>query len=1491
MTKPINQHYVVAIGASAGGLEAIQEFFDNMPNAEQLSFVIIQHLSPDFRSLLVELVARHTHMKVVEAEHQQLVQKQHIYVIPNNKQIRIEHSRLILSEKTHEKGPNNAIDVFLHSLAVDKRQRAIAVVLSGTGTDGTRGIATIKEYGGLAFAQEPKSARFDGMPNSAISSGCIDVIAPPSELGSAIIEALNNTNSSKMLPEEPDEKELATIFKIIANAEGQHFHYYKTPTILRRVSKRMQQLQIREPAKYIDYLAAHPEESKALAHDFLISVTRFFRDKDAFSILETKVLPEILAEKETDEQLKVWVAACSTGEEAYSVAILIDRVLERQNKTLDVKIFASDIDAANLELAFSGVYPQTIVNDVPKDILQNYFTQKGKYYTVIPRIRKQIVFARHDITRDPPFIKNDLITCRNMLIYMNPVLQEKVYSMLQFAVNKGGYLFLGPSENPTSAKGVLHTISSKWKIYRKEVDIRPRINISENLSSNLKAAKEDNSYSKKYSESKHQRALWTDIRQSLLQDQGLIGLYIDRNFEVKETIGNYERVLTLPRKILNLNLSRMLPPGAGMAISKAIRHAWKTNKTELLHNIVLEKEDTTYLLQIAIHPVVGESDLTLVTILPTPAPASLQVVTHSEGAADPDYVSNLENELNEVRNNLQEAVEDLETLNEELQSSNEELLSSNEELQSSNEELQSLNEELYTLNTEHQLKIKELVELNDDLNNYFRSTDIAQIFLDSDFNIRKFNPASARMINFIESDLGRPIAHISNNIKYDKLMEDINHVQRTRKTVEKEVQLLEGKNMLMRILPYLTRDNKYAGIIITFVDITVVTHLNNIIRSVFNASQSAILALQSITNESGQIADFKISTLNRTALDWFSKDKKPLEGQQLKEVLPELLKDELLQEYQQVIAEDRVLQRDLYMVEKKAWYEISGVKMPGGLVITFTDITDKKRSLQKIRQNYAELNEVKEHLRELNAELENKVRERTRELAFSEERFRLVAKATNDALWDWNLTDDQIWWSESFNKLFGHSTDNMTRRKCIDLVHPDDKQLLTASIYGAINEGRNQWSQEYRMRKENGEYAHVLDRGYILHNEFGVPYRMLGSMMDLTALKEAESAVATNIAEKEFLAESMPLTVWTAIEPGKLDFVNTQFEHYTNMSFEEAVGEGWKRAVHKADLPLLMEIWKSAALEKHDFTCEIRLATSSPTYRWNLLRAKARKDDEDNVSGWVITIMDMHEQKVMNEILEEKVAERTHQLQEINERLEASNNDLQLFASVASHDLQEPLRKIHMFSKLVRDRHKDDLPDTTVVYLNKIMQSVNRMKSLMLNILNFSKLTANRGGTECVNLKDIIEEVKEDFEMLISEKNAHIIVGEMPALMVNRSQMQQVFQNLIGNSLKFTHKDNDPVINITATRITEKSFDAPSSPDGRWYKISVSDNGIGFEQQFKNKIFDLFLRLNSKDQYEGTGIGLAIIKKIVENHQGLITAESTMGKGATFHIILPTEQE
>jgi len=1494
--KGTQQHFVVAVGASAGGLEAIQEFFDHMPQTGNLSFVVIQHLSPDYKSLLVELLGRRTHMKVVEASQNLPVMKNYIYVIPNNKQIRIQRNKLLLSEKTHDKVPNNAIDVFLHSLAQDKKDKAVAVILSGTGTDGTKGISSIKENGGLVLVQEPSTAKFDGMPNSAISSGNADVVASPAGIAEAIVKEINHIDAD-MLVKNPDDQTLNHIFELIYNAAGQAFHYYKTPTILRRINKRMTQLGINDHHQYVEYLELHPDECKELAHDFLIGVTRFFRDPDAFQVLRQKVVPELIANAE-GEQLKIWVTACSTGEEAYSIAMALDEVLDSTGSRLQVKIFASDIDAANLDIASAGMYPSSIDKDVPAPLLEKYFIRKHKGYQIAPRIRKQIVFARHDITKDPPFIKNDLVSCRNMLIYMNSVLQERIFSVLHFAVNKNGFLFLGPSENPPYAKGpTIQQISAKWRIFKKLSDIKPRMHFGEPVTNFLKVPREEITTvnGDKSPDTKGQKALWSDLRSALTEDMGLIALYIDRNFEIRETMGNYEDLLTLPKRILNLNLMRMLPQDLAVMLNKEIRKAWKGEEKVHLHNVIFGRDGNTRAVDVLINPVAkaADSDYTLVVLSRSSVPPHENGSTHvsAEPVMDTDYVHSLEQELAEARKSLQLAIEDLETANEELQSSNEELLSSNEELQSSNEELQSLNEELYTLNTEHQVKIKELIELNDDLNNYFRSTDIAQIFLDTQLNIRKFNPASARMINFIDSDLGRPIAHISSNIQYDQLLTDISQVQRSRKVVEKEIKLREGQNFLMRIMPYVTRDDKYAGIIITFVDITIITNLNNIIRSVFNASTSAILALRTVYDAAGNASDFIIDTANNRAHEQFAGPDNPLTGKSLKTVLPLLSSPELFKEYLSVLKSDNIVHRDVYLEAQEKWFELTAVKMPHGLVVTYTDITDKKKGEQKIRRSYSELNEVKENLKRLNAELEDKVKERTRELAFSEERFRLVARATNDTLWDWDLTRDMIWWSDSFTKMFGYNIENMSRTRWLSYIPAEERLQVQDSIYGAINENGSQWSREYRFRRADGEYAHILDRGYILHNEFGVPYRMLGSMLDLTALRQAEKEIASNIAEKTFLAESMPLIVWTADTAGNVDFVNKQFEYYTGLHYDEALGMKWQKVIYEDDSKRLMDTWKKAAATQSDFECELRIRVANGDFRWNLLRAKARMDEKGNLISWVITNMDVHEQKVMNEVLEEKVEKRTRQLQEMNRELESSNNDLQLFASVASHDLQEPLRKIHMFSKMVKDKHEGNLPQESLVYLNKIMQSATRMKALVNNILHFSKLSNDSSGFEMTDVNQVLREVREDFEVIIKEKNATIIATDICRMEVIRSHIQQVFQNLIGNALKFNRPGVPPVIRVDACRVAACAFDAPEDDNGRWCHIEIRDNGIGFNEQFKSRIFDLFQRLNPKDKYEGTGIGLAIVKKIIEKHNGLITADSQEGEGSVFSIILPLKQE
>lgn len=1365
----IRDHFIVAVGASAGGLEAIHEFFDHMSDSSNLSFVIIQHLSSDYKSLLVELVSRHTNMKVFEAENNMKIQKNCIYVIPNNKLITIENNKLCLADKKNLQAPNNAIDTFLYSLARDKKEKAIAVILSGTGSDGTKGIEAIKNNGGMVVVQDPNTAKFNGMPNSAIQLGITDYILPPSDMPEEIINFIREPVMLKQ--HDFKEEDLEQIFSLIHNSVGFDFHYYKLPTITRRIARRMMQLGYQDIGEYIALLKSDNEECRVLGNDFLIGVTRFFRDPEAFSLLEEKVLEELARSKSDHETIKIWVCACSTGEEAYSIAILANEVIAKAEKNIDIKIFATDIDEAGIEIAAKGIYPGSIEKDMDRNILEKYFTQRGSQYQVSQKIRKQIVFARHDVIKDPPFINNDLVSCRNMLIYINHHLQQKIFPLLLFSLNKNGYLFLGSSEHSSYIRENVEELSSKWKLYKKVKDSKIASHYLANITQRAASNKEYRR-NQQGSFSEKPQPIWEELKRALTEDVSLAAFFIDKSFTIRESVGNYENFLALPKKTLQLNLLQMVPPDLYFVLSTEIKKVWKDEKASVLKNLRSRKGNQVISWQVVIKPA-GQYTLVVITEQDV---AEINAPEHKAQDEQPNtkdnYIVTLESELEETRHNLNLAVEDLETTNEELQSSNEELLSANEELQSSNEELQSLNEELHTLNTEHQMKIKELVELNDDLNNYFRSTDIAQIFLDKNLRIRKFNPASADLINFIESDIGRPLSHISNNILYDNFIADVERVFRKRETVEKEVELANGKNLLMRILPYLSRDKEINGVIITFVDVTTITQLNNIVRAVLNSSPGSILAFQSV-RQGRTIQDFVLQTANNAAGNFIEKSIPLAIGASFKKDIPQLGNQNLFEQFVKVVENDIPLLKDIYFEESQKWYNLIATKMMDGFVATFSDITSKKRSEQKLKKNYLELISVKDNLKKVNEQLEHKVAERTRELASSEERFRLVARATNDALWDWDLVKDTVWWGDTFYKLFGYENNyGLTPKNYWTLkLHPDDREETIGSLYDAINNGHSQWSKGYRFLTSSGKYAYILDRAYILHDEFGTPYRMLGSMFDVTELKNAEQKLAT-----------------------------------------------------------------------------------------------------------------------MNEQLEHKVIERTQELEQINTALESSNNDLQQFASVASHDLQEPLRKIQMFAKIIQELYENEPDNPTLGYVDKIIRASERMRSLITDILNYSRLSANDNTYELTDINDLFQGILDDFELTIKDKEATIQISDIPDLEVNPGQIRQVFQNLISNALKFTKSSEAPLIRITSQRLAKRSFMSMPQENGPYCLITIVDNGIGFDPEFAVNIFNLFQRLHSKDKYEGTGIGLAITKKIIEKHNGLIRATSKEDQGSTFSIILPVRQ-
>ncbi|RPD51897.1 PAS domain S-box protein [Paracnuella aquatica] len=1488
--------FVVAVGASAGGLEAIHEFFDHIPDSSNLCFVIIQHLSSDHKSLLVELVAKHTHMHVAEARHGAEVRSGCVYVIPNNKLLSIANGKLQLSEKEQERGPNLAIDHFLYSLANEMGENAIAVILSGTGSDGTRGGEAIREAGGFVLVQEPGSAKFDGMPISAIQAGIADLVLPPHAMSAPIYRHIDYVSTGEQ-PAEYSNVELTEILNTVHQSTGYDFRQYKPATILRRISRRIANTRSGNMAKYAQLLAQNEEESRQLAREFFIGVTAFFRDMDAFNVLRDDILPRLVADKPAEEGIKIWVTACSTGQEAYSLAILVAEFLKEIKQHRDVKIFATDIDDRAVEVAAKGKYPVDMLQHVPEDYRDEYFVRQGNQITIVPHIRKQIVFARHNILKDPPFIKNDLVTCRNLLIYLNPKLQEGVMSTLHFSLNKGGFLFLGPSENPSVLSPELEEVNSRWKIYRKK-----GLAMHYPYGGQRQTTRNDSGRGVEYrSKPVAPSQIAGDFAKSLADDFGYAAVYVNEQYEVKEVIGDFRRYLSLPDKLVNLNILRMVPIELSGLLNSAFRKVTQERQKLVFRNTKLHIDGKARTFQLMVYPP-GANNCILVVLGEA---HGTEGKPEDEGAINvsrnDQYVRDLEEELQEARLNLQMAVEGLETTNEELQSANEELQSANEELQSSNEELQSLNEELHTLNTEHQMRIRELKTLNDDLNNYFRSTEIGQIFLDGNLCIRRFNPAAVQMINMLESDIGRPISDISTNILYADLYSEIIAVLNSDQTVEREVELTTGLFCLMKIMPYLRHDGKQDGVVITFVDLTAIRNLDKIIKGVFDTTSSAILVFDAV-REKGKIADYRCTAANYAAQQLLDTDQQPT-GLLLYKELKSLHAGKLHERLTDVVETGQSLRLEVSLntTEGVQWFSVMANRLNDGAIIAFNNITPLKASEEKLRKNYNELLRTKESLKELNAQLEEKVTARTQELSQSEERFRLVASATNDAIWDWDLSDNHVWWSDSFYTLFGYDpadTKIQTASFWVDAIHPDDRQRVKDDIYGLINgDGGKGWNNEYRLRRADGSYAVILDRGSIMKDEWGVPYRMLGAMMDVTEatatrqqLQSQNEALETLIREFSFVTDFMPQIVWATREDGYHDFFNRQWYDYTGTTFEQAMAEGWSLVLHPNDYEHTLAVWKHSLRTGDVYETEYRLRRHDGVYRWFLARAHPMHDEQGRILKWFGTCTDIHDQKLMNEVLEQKVAERTRDLQVSNKELELSNNELMQFASIASHDLKEPLRKIQIFSSLVKERYFEGADPGITAHLDRIIQASSRMTRLINDLLDYSRLSAN-SFFQATDLNQLLKEVLNDIELAIGEKDATVETDAFPVIDAIPGQMRQIFQNLISNSLKFTAPHRRPVIRITCSRVGQLSFDAPEKEDGAFCRISLRDNGIGFDKQYEQKIFVIFQRLHTRENYEGTGIGLAIVKKIVERHGGIITAVGRENEGAEFVFILPMHQQ
>jgi len=822
--------YYIGIGASAGGLEAIEHLISNTPNDSELAFIIVQHLSPDYKSLMVELLSKFTNMPVYRAENQLKVEKNCIYLIPPKKNLTIFHGSLMLSDQDRSGGINLPVDVFFQSLAEDQQNRAVGIILSGTGSDGTRGVRTIKEQGGMVMVQDEQSAKFDGMPRSAISTGLADFILPAEEMPKQLLNftkhpyAAQQEISSTLLS---DEDGLTRIFFLLREKCKVDFTYYKPSTVIRRLERRMTVNQIHSLKDYVRYLEKFPNEISNLYRELLIGVTRFFRDREAFEEIQSTWLPEIIQAKNNNE-IRFWVAGCSTGEEAYSLAILCREILDSLQINKDIKIFATDVDQNAIQRASTGIYTESIVADISPKLIAKYFYHKDDSFQIVRTIREMVVFAQHDILKDPPFTNIDFVTCRNVMIYFQPVLQKKALEMFNFALNQNGILFLGNSETTGDLSDLFEPINHKEKIYRSYGKRRASLN-NEQMGKFTHRPRFRQLLSPGKSYTSEYVAPDDKVLERFIQviTPGYIplALVINEEMEILHVFGHSDGYFGIPSGKMENNLIKMARKEFTIPLATGIAKVFKTGAEQRYSNIqvLFGTEKRAVHLNMAILESKRNQQPLVAVFFEIAQKSSeiesLPVDNYDVGKETQQRILDLEQELQFTRENLQATVEELETSNEELQATNEELLASNEELQSTNEELQSVNEELYTVNAEHQSKIVELMELNNDLDNLLISTDIATVFLDEDLELRKFTPEVTEFFRILDNDLGRPISHIFCNLIDTDIMALINQVKSSNHKLELEVQTNEGIWYLMRVLPYHIAPNVFSGIVLTFISI------------------------------------------------------------------------------------------------------------------------------------------------------------------------------------------------------------------------------------------------------------------------------------------------------------------------------------------------------------------------------------------------------------------------------------------------------------------------------------------------------------------------------------------------------------------------------------------------------------------------------------------------------------------------------------------------
>jgi len=1231
---------VVGIGASAGGLAAFRRFVKAIPQSSGMAYVLVQHLDPDYESNLPGILQKETIVPVLVITDEIKVEPDHIYIIPSNKMLVANDGVLKLSPRPKKiRGQLNLpIDLFFTSLAEIHRAAAIGIVLSGKASDGTAGLRAIKDHGGITFAQDEGSAEYNEMPQAAIRAEVVDYIMSPEEIPGKLIQLKDHfiLNAHTEIQKFGAEDELAYehILNLLAGRKKTDFTYYKQNTVHRRIARRMAVTEKATPEDYYRYLQDSIPEQDALYQDLLIPVTSFFRDTKVFDSLCKSTFPQIQADKKPGEMFRIWVAACSTGQEVYSIAMCINEVIGNSDCT--VQIFATDISAPAITKARAGLYTKSEVAEISGKRLKEFFTKTDEGYQIKKVIRDMCIFAGHNFLTDPPFSRIDFVSCRNVLIYLEPYLQKRALAAFHYSLNPKGLLLLGKSETTGSMSDLFSVVSKSDKLFSRKEG-----------ASKFKYANDSRGESKQLNRTNsiaNHPKMPTDFRQAadelILNNYTPVGVVVNAQLDIVHFRGNTSQYLQQADGEPTRNLLKLANSGLSFELRSLILKAKKEGKSVVKEGISMAGDGRDATVTIKVAPLTDIDEPHYLILFEKMMPVSIPyLLGNGKSLKSIDLLNQqLKRELAQNREDMSVVIEEQDAANQELQSVNEELLSGSEEMQSLNEELETSKEELQSTNEELTIINQELLSLNEQVS------------------------AAKTYAEAIVATTHQPLLVLDKNLR----------VKTANKAFYKTFQVdeLETESVL-------------------------VYDLGN-----------------------GQWDIPQLRTL-------------------LEEILPE-----------------------------KSEFE--------GFEVThnFTTI-----GLRIILLSGVEI-----------------LRERV-----------------------------------------------------------DEKLILLA-------------------------------------------------IEDITDRRHAEELLKLSEAKFSQMADTMPQKVWTADVKGVVNYFNKCWLDYTGLSFEQLKTLGWKEIIHADDFEETHKCWEQSLKTGENFEMEHRFLKSDGTYRWHLSRGLVQKESSGAFRLWINTSTEIQKQKVQRQELELAVAARTAELKvaaEVlltkNEELLQMNKELEAFAYVSSHDLQEPLRKIETFSKLIVDRELEAMSDTAKDYFRRIQRAAGTMRTLIRDLLAYSHTTTADRTFEMLSLNSIVAEVLDELKEPIHDAGVIVKTGKLCDASINEFQFRQVLQNLISNSLKFSKPGIKLRISITSRIKKGLKFNeqnpglspAQLSPEIAYCNITFKDNGLGFEPRYNHLIFELFERLNSKDAFEGTGIGLSIVKKIIDHHGGAITALGEEGVGATFNIYIP----